>query len=182
MSQSPVRTSSLDNHNQGFKLSYINLFQDVRAAMVTQLLTFCWPEQDHVHLNGALKESTLKDMDKYIRKTPKTAVLFDRFRKSGIKLFLLTNSEYHYTNQVMSYLLNNQNPDYKSWTDYFGTHGFSSYWRDRCHHCKRRKANILWTRNHFERSQPRNRSPENRSHRQIFEGARVQWRFHRTVW
>jgi hypothetical protein len=56
------------------------------------------------------------------------AVLLDRFRKSGRGVFLLTNSEYSYTNKVMSYLLDGANPNYASWRAYFGQlHSIFSY-------------------------------------------------------
>ncbi|EFA83853.1 5'-nucleotidase [Heterostelium album PN500] len=88
-------------------VSYTNLFQDVREAM------------DLVHNDGSLKTKVLDDMPRYIKKT-NPSVLFDRMRQNGNKVFLLTNSEYYYTNNVMSYLLNDANPNYKSWRDYFG--------------------------------------------------------------
>jgi hypothetical protein len=48
--------------------------------------------------------------------------MFARLRKTNIKLLLLTNSEYYYTDKVMSYLLNDQDPDFPSWRDYFGVY------------------------------------------------------------
>jgi len=89
------------------KLSFVNLFQDIRLAM------------DHVHQQGELKEKTLENIERYIKRTPKTSLLLDRIRKAGMKLLLLTNSDYLYTNRVMSYLLNGQNSDYANWRDYF---------------------------------------------------------------
>ncbi|GAM28861.1 hypothetical protein SAMD00019534_120370 [Acytostelium subglobosum LB1] len=87
-------------------LSYANLFQDVREAM------------DLVHNDGSLKTKVLDDMPRYIKKT-NCHVFFDRLRQDKKKVFLLTNSEYYYTNKVMSYLLNDTNPNYKSWRDFF---------------------------------------------------------------
>ncbi|EGG18562.1 5'-nucleotidase [Cavenderia fasciculata] len=87
-------------------LSYSNLFQDLREAM------------DLVHNDGTLKSKVLDDMPRYIKKT-QANVLFDRLRQNNNKVFLLTNSEFYYTNKVMSYLLNDTNPKYKSWRDYF---------------------------------------------------------------
>jgi 5'-nucleotidase len=89
------------------KLSINNLFQDIRSAM------------DFVHLQGELKEHTLKNMEKYIKTSPKISILLNRLKKAGIKLFLLTNSDYFYTDKVMSFLLNGQLKEYKIWRDYF---------------------------------------------------------------
>jgi 5'-nucleotidase len=88
-------------------LSYTNLFQDIR--IITDL----------VHAEGILKSKVLADLPRYIKKTPDLAVFLDRLRQTGNKTFLLTNSEYYYTEKVMSYLLNEQNPKYLSWTSYF---------------------------------------------------------------
>lgn len=40
-------------------------------------------------------------------------------RSYGKKVFLLTNSEFYYTNAVMSYMLDGMMEDYKSWRDYW---------------------------------------------------------------
>jgi 5'-nucleotidase len=63
----------------------------------------------------------VSDIAKYIHKNENMPILLDRLRKGGKKLFLLTNSEFNYTNSVMTYLLHGANPEYASWRDYFGT-------------------------------------------------------------
>ncbi|KYQ89783.1 5'-nucleotidase [Tieghemostelium lacteum] len=88
-------------------LSYSNLFQDVRTAM------------DLVHNDGSLKSKVLDDMPRYIRKTPDMPVFFDKLRQNNNKVFLLTNSEFYYTNKVMSYMMDGFNPKYPTWRDYF---------------------------------------------------------------
>lgn len=112
------------------QLSYTNLFHDVRAAL------------DYVHSQGDLKKEVtmqpshitlaphphthtqlpqvIKNPEKYIYKRAELSVLLDRLKKTGSKTFLLTNSNFSYTNNVMSYLLNGANPDYPSWRNYFG--------------------------------------------------------------
>jgi 5'-nucleotidase len=59
-------------------------------------------------------------MPKYIKKTPQLASFLDRLRQNNRTSFLLTNSEYYYTEKVMSYLLNDQNPKYENWRQYWG--------------------------------------------------------------
>lgn len=103
----------------GSQLSFTNIFSDIRTAM------------DAVHLGGQLKQKTLENMDKYIKKT-KAAVLFHRMRKAGKKLFLITNSEFYYTEKVMSFLLSSGDPQYKSWRDYFGMSSLLSLFVDCC--------------------------------------------------
>eukprot|EP01087_Luapelamoeba_hula_P008146 TRINITY_DN201_c0_g2_i1.p1 TRINITY_DN201_c0_g2~~TRINITY_DN201_c0_g2_i1.p1 ORF type:complete len:582 (-),score=105.90 TRINITY_DN201_c0_g2_i1:104-1849(-) len=95
-------------HSYDMDVSFKNLFQDVREVM------------DYIHNFGEMKKRVLADISKYIQKDPRIAVLLDRLRKSGAKTFLLTNSQYHYTNSVMSYLLNDLNPtEYTDWKQYF---------------------------------------------------------------
>eukprot|EP01090_Pellita_catalonica_P010760 TRINITY_DN22202_c0_g1_i1.p1 TRINITY_DN22202_c0_g1~~TRINITY_DN22202_c0_g1_i1.p1 ORF type:complete len:516 (-),score=51.55 TRINITY_DN22202_c0_g1_i1:48-1367(-) len=88
--------------------SYYNLYTDVRAAI------------DYIHLRQVLKPIIIKDPAKYIVKRKEAAVLLHRLRSSGKKVFLLTNSDYFYSNKCMSYLLDDEMPDlYKTWRDYF---------------------------------------------------------------
>ncbi|NXA42169.1 5NTC nucleotidase, partial [Eudromia elegans] len=73
-------------------MSFRSLFQDVREAM------------DHVHLSGCLKEKTLENLDKYVEKDPRVPLLLSRMKEVA-KVFLATNSDYSYTDAIMSYLL-----------------------------------------------------------------------------
>jgi len=88
-------------------VSYSNLFQDVRVSM------------DFIHGDGSLKSKVLADLPKYIKKTPELANFLDRLRQNNRTSFLLTNSEYYYTEKVMSYLLHGQNPKYENWKQYW---------------------------------------------------------------
>lgn len=56
-------------------------------------------------LQGDLKKQTVEHLDEYVHKDERLPVLLDRMRDSGAKVFLLTNSEYWYTNAIMQYLL-----------------------------------------------------------------------------
>lgn len=88
-------------------LSYSNLFQDVRVSI------------DFIHGDGSLKSKVLGDLPKYIKKTPELANFLDRLRQNNRTSFLLTNSEYYYTDKVMTYLLEGQNPKYENWRQYW---------------------------------------------------------------
>ena len=57
-------------------------------------------------------------MAKYVQRDKRLAILLDRMRKSGAFLFLLTNSEYWYTKEVMTHLLSfpdTVSPSIKPW-------------------------------------------------------------------
>ncbi|XP_071585378.1 cytosolic purine 5'-nucleotidase-like isoform X3 [Heliangelus exortis] len=84
------------NCDTGYKhgnlfMSFLSMFQDVREAM------------DHVHLSGCLKEKTLENLEKYVVKDPRVPLLLSRMKEVG-KVFLATNSDYNYTDAIMSYL------------------------------------------------------------------------------
>ncbi|XP_066278220.1 cytosolic purine 5'-nucleotidase-like isoform X3 [Branchiostoma lanceolatum] len=73
-------------------MSYMGIHNDVRAAV------------DWVHMKGSMKQETVDNMDKYVVKEPKIPMLLHRMREAGAKVFLVTNSDYWYTEKVMTYL------------------------------------------------------------------------------
>jgi len=83
------------------------LWNDLRAAM------------DSLHRDGTLKARILADIPTYIQQDPGLAEMLHRFRSAGKKLFIVTNSEPHYTEAVMAYLLDGAHPAYPRWRDYF---------------------------------------------------------------
>eukprot|EP01119_Soliformovum_irregulare_P018681 TRINITY_DN5778_c0_g1_i2.p1 TRINITY_DN5778_c0_g1~~TRINITY_DN5778_c0_g1_i2.p1 ORF type:complete len:526 (-),score=132.72 TRINITY_DN5778_c0_g1_i2:56-1633(-) len=101
----PSLTGSQDSLSDELsQVSYPNIFSDIRVAI------------DWIHINR-LKQETVKDLPKYIKRTD-TKLLFKRLRDAGFKTFLLTNSEYWYTREVMAYLLDT-NKESLPWQDYF---------------------------------------------------------------
>ena len=82
----------------GFKfnelhMSYKSLFQDVRGSV------------DYVHMEGDLKKKTCENLSMYIKKDSRLPQVLYNLKKSGAKTFLLTNSDWNYSNKVMEYLL-----------------------------------------------------------------------------
>merc|ERR1712223_258355 len=95
---------------EGFKIgdlfmSFKSVFQDVRNAV------------DFVHMQGELKQITVDNLATYVVKDERLPELMQRIQNSGAKTFLLTNSEWWYTNNVMKYLFDF--PGLKSWRSYF---------------------------------------------------------------
>lgn len=92
-------------------ISYKSVYQDVRAAV------------DWVHVQGILKKEALEDPDKYIAKDDRLPVLLHRIRAHGRKVFIITNSDYEYTDKVMTYLFDfphgPEDTPKKPWIDYF---------------------------------------------------------------
>ena len=80
------------------------IFDDVRDSV------------DTVHRDGSLKSVIMKDLARYFIEDPGLRPTLLRFRALGKKLFLLTNSEYEYTEAVMSHVLGE---DHSDWKDLF---------------------------------------------------------------
>ncbi|MFO0745954.1 MAG: HAD-IG family 5'-nucleotidase [Myxococcota bacterium] len=90
------------------KPTYERLWRDLREGM------------DELHRDGTLKAKILADIPQYIRRDPSLGEVLHRFRSSGKRLFLLTNSEPSYTHAVMTYLLDGAHLNYAGgWRDYF---------------------------------------------------------------
>ncbi|XP_054854318.1 cytosolic purine 5'-nucleotidase-like isoform X1 [Eublepharis macularius] len=104
------------NCDTGYKhgnlfMSFRSMFQDVREAM------------DYVHLSGCLKEKTLENLEKYVVKDPRVPLLLSRMKEVG-KVFLATNSDYNYTDAIMTYLFDfseddMEEPQPRPWRSYF---------------------------------------------------------------
>ncbi|CAF0854107.1 unnamed protein product [Adineta ricciae] len=92
-------------------LSFRAIFNDVRNSI------------DRVHQRDKLKETVCENIDKYVHKNDQLPVLLDRIRSHNAKTFLLTNSEYWYTDKLMTYLLTVYDDDSKTikrdWKSYF---------------------------------------------------------------
>ena len=97
-----------DHHaHAGTKPSYGQLWKDIRECI------------DLAHRDGSIKTLVAADMPTYIERDPGLAEALHRFRSSGKRLFLLTNSEWSYTDPVMGYLLDDTLPAYPSWRNFF---------------------------------------------------------------
>src|SRR5688572_16004016 len=88
-------------------VDYDKLFGDIRTAI------------DEAHRDDTLKSVIKADLPSFIIKDPLLGETLHKFRSSGKKLFLLTNSLYDYTSVVMSYLLDGERKAYPSWRNYF---------------------------------------------------------------
>ena len=94
-------------------MSFKSIFQDVRNAVDfvhikvqhaadspthTRSCDFSLSKHLVVFPQGSLKSKTIEDLNKYIHRDDRLKLLLDRIREHGGKSFLLTNSDYEYTN------------------------------------------------------------------------------------
>ena len=96
-----------DSVKPAHQVTYEQLFTDIRAAI------------DEAHRDDTLKSVIKNDLKAFIVKDPLLAETLHKFRSSGKKLFLLTNSLWDYTDVVMRYLLDGERKAYPSWRNYF---------------------------------------------------------------
>lgn len=74
---------------------------------------------DEAHRDGSLKEEVKKNLDNFIIKEPEVVRGLERYKKHGKKIFVLTNSDYHYTKLLLDYAINPFLQEHKSWIDLF---------------------------------------------------------------
>lgn len=82
--------------------SYAQIYKDVRRSV------------DLCHRDGVIKDRVTSEPERYIQSEPGIVDMLRRFRQSGRKVFLVTNSLWEYTNTVMNHI--NGNSRRSSWT------------------------------------------------------------------
>lgn len=83
------------------------LFVDVRTSI------------DEAHQDGSVYREVTQNLDRYLDRDPELPATLHRLRSAGKKLFVLTNSPWHYTNTIMTYLLGDAGGRYPAWQGYF---------------------------------------------------------------
>ncbi len=66
-----------------------------------------------------MKAQILADPELYILRDPELAAALDRWQRAGKKMFILSNSEWTFTDGVLRFLLDGQDPAHPNWIDYF---------------------------------------------------------------
>jgi len=74
---------------------------------------------DMSHRDDSIKSIVRSNLDQYIIKEPEVATGLERLKKHGKKLFILTNSDFHYTNTLLKFALDPYLKEHKSWMDLF---------------------------------------------------------------
>ena len=123
----------------GNKPNYTDIFDHIRQSI------------DEAHADGSLKAVIRSDLSRFIRKDERLAETLHKLRSSGKKLFLLTNSYFDYSNEVMSFLLDGERSAYPSWRHYFDVL-----------HCRWSQASIFHRESAVSVPRPQDRNPDRR--------------------
>lgn len=94
------------NEGEG-AVNYKKVYDDIRESI------------DLTHKDGTLKSEVIENMERYVIRDLMLPKTLSYLIENGKKLFLLTNSEYYYTDIVMNYLLGVENAGHDNWQDYF---------------------------------------------------------------
>jgi HAD superfamily 5'-nucleotidase-like hydrolase len=95
-----------ESRKQRSEIDYEALYGDVREMI------------DEAHGDGSIKKFIVAKPGQFVRRDPKLGVVLEEFRRSGKKLFLLTNSEYYYSDALLRHLLERRSDD-RPWESYF---------------------------------------------------------------
>ena len=79
---------------------------------------------DLCHRDGVIKDEVAQNPEKYIVPDPTVVPMLKSYRDSGVKVFLLTNSYWEYTETAMNFLFHGRKVDHETmkrneWTDLF---------------------------------------------------------------
>jgi HAD superfamily 5'-nucleotidase-like hydrolase len=74
---------------------------------------------DVSHRDGTLKGEVKKNVPKYIIRDPQAVEVLENFKRFGKKLWVVTNSDYEYTQLLLDYTFNPFLKDHKHWTELF---------------------------------------------------------------
>lgn len=87
--------------------SYAQIADDVLDAL------------DEAHRDGSLKEEVKRNLDLYLIKDSRLVEGLEKFKRHGKKIFIVTNSDFHYTKLLLDYAINPFLKEHKSWEELF---------------------------------------------------------------
>ena len=97
----------MDRHPDKIKKSYREVYHDLRRFI------------DLSHADGSIKNLVLREPEKFINRDKYLGATLQQLAEAGKSLFLLTNSNWDYTNAIMRFALGDMLPDDMSWRDIF---------------------------------------------------------------
>lgn len=91
----------------GANFDPVSLFDDIRESI------------DEAHRDGAIVDVIATNLERFVERDDSLGPTLHKLRSAGKKLFLLTNSRWAYTDNMMQWLLHGALPEYPSWRNYF---------------------------------------------------------------
>ena len=95
----------LERHGEA--VDYAHLFGQLRECA------------DSAYQDGTIPERILADPVRFVCRDPNLAPTLHKLRSAGKRLFLLTNSPWGYTKNMMEHLMGDAMPEYPTWRHYF---------------------------------------------------------------
>lgn len=74
---------------------------------------------DDAHRDGSVKEVVKSDLARFVVKDPECVASLEKFRAHGKKVFIVTNSDFHYTKLLLDYAINPFLKSHKNWLELF---------------------------------------------------------------
>lgn len=74
---------------------------------------------DRGHRDGSIKDVVRNQLDKFVIKDEETVHGLEKYKKHGKKIFVLTNSDFHYSKLLLDYAINPFLKEHDSWEDLF---------------------------------------------------------------
>ncbi|MDW8189880.1 MAG: HAD-IG family 5'-nucleotidase [Pseudobdellovibrionaceae bacterium] len=74
---------------------------------------------DEAHRDGSIKNAVKKDLPRYILKEREIVLGLEKFKKHGKKIFIVTNSDYHYLKTLFDYAINPFLNNHATWQELF---------------------------------------------------------------
>lgn len=74
---------------------------------------------DEAHRDGSIKNAVKNDLEKFIIKDSSVVEGLEKFKKHGKKIFIVTNSDFHYTKLLLDYAINPFLKENASWQELF---------------------------------------------------------------
>lgn len=74
---------------------------------------------DEAHRDGSIKNVVRENLSRFIIKDPSVVTGLEKFKLHGKRIFIVTNSDFHYTKLLLDYAINPFLKNHKSWTELF---------------------------------------------------------------
>jgi HAD superfamily 5'-nucleotidase-like hydrolase len=124
-----LNNSDFDTIDTTFSISHACLFSQLVELKETkykeeipefsQLAEDLHDVLDQSHRDGSIKNVVVQNLDKYIFKRKELMKNILKFMKHDKEFFLVTNSDFEYTNTLLTYAIDEFLPEGQKWTDIF---------------------------------------------------------------